>query len=221
MPATVQAQFFGASATLPAGANAETGITFNRIDTQTGTTPVPIPVSAGVNFSYLKALCLAVTATSTTTINNRTIRLSGSIASGLGIHWKTVTQANYGSQLDQTSATKAPTDTTGTNNAGTAPSGYTAATTSAVAWEASSGTSQSTSSTGIGTVPLLATLLAVDATYAGGPGSASLGNIVLGYDEAKWFDKLDRDAIAWARDPVTTTGRRDRSCRRRGRGDCW
>ena len=181
MPATVQAQYFGASATLPAGANAETGITFNRVDTQTGTTPVPIPVTAGVNFSYLKALALAVTATSTTTISNRTVRVSGSLSAGLGLHWKTVTQANWGASLDQTSASKAPADTTGANNAGTAPSGYTATTTSAVQFD---NTSQATTATGIGTVPLLATLLAVDATYAGGPGSASLGNLVLAYDEA-------------------------------------
>ena len=181
MPATVQAQFFSGSASLPAGANAETGITFNRADSQTGTTPVPIPVSAGVNFSFLKALALAVTATSTTTITNRTVRLSGAVATGLGIHWKTVVQASWGASLDQTSASKAPADTTGTNNAGTAPSGYTATTTSAVQFD---NTSQATSSTGIGSCPLLAMLLAVDNTYAGGPGSAALGNLVLGYDEA-------------------------------------
>ena len=181
MAATLQAQYFGGSSSLPAGANAETGITFNRADSQSGSTPVPIPVSAGVNFSYLKALALAVTATSTTTITNRTVRLSAGLATGLGMHWKTVTQANWGAQLDQTSATKAPTDTTGTNNAGTAPATYTATTTSAVQFD---NTSQATSSTGIGSTLLLAMLLAVDATYGGGPGSASLGNIILGYDEA-------------------------------------
>jgi hypothetical protein len=142
---------------------------------------VPIPTSAGVNFSYLKALNLAVTSTSTTTISNRTIRLSAGLSAGLGLHWKAVTQANYGSQIDQTSATKAPADTTGTNNAATAPSGYAATTTSAVQWD---NTSQSTAATGIGTVSLVATLLAVDNSYGGGPGSAALGNIILGYDEA-------------------------------------
>jgi hypothetical protein len=182
MPATVQAQYFGASATLPVGANAETGITFNRMDTQTGgTTPVPIPTSAGVNFSYLKALALAVTGTSTTTINNRTVRLSTGLATGLGMHWKTVAQASWGTTLDQTGGSKASADTTGTNNAATAPSGYTAVTTSAVQFD---NTSQATTATGIGTVPLLALEVAVDATFAGGPGSTSLPNIVLGYDEA-------------------------------------
>ena len=181
MPATVQAQYFGGSSSLPAGTNAESGITYNRVDNQTGTTPVPIPVSAGVNFSYLKALALAVTATSTTTINNRTARLSAGLATGLGLHYKAVGQANWGSQLDQTSATKAPTDTTGANNAGSPPTGYTLTTTSAVQYD---NTSQTTTATGIGTQQLLATLLAVDATYVGGPGSASLGNLIMGYDEA-------------------------------------
>jgi hypothetical protein len=181
MPATVQAQYLGASATLPVGTNAETGITYNRVDTQVGTTPVPIPTSAGVNFSYLKALALAVTGTSTTTINNRTVRLSAGLSAGLGLHWKSVAQANWGTQLDQTGGTKAPADTVGTNNAGTAPASYTATTTTATQYD---NTSQATSATGIGTQALLATLLAVDASYAGGPGSASLGNLIMGYDEA-------------------------------------
>jgi len=176
----MQAQYFGASASLPAGANAETGITFNRADSQSGTTPVPIPVSAGVNFTYLKALALAVTATSNTKINNRTVRLSAGLASGLGMHWKTVTQANWGASLDQSTATKSPADTTGTNNANTAPGGYSVTTTSPIQFD---NQDQQSSSTGIGPSVLLAMLLAVDATYAGGPGSASLGNIILGYDE--------------------------------------
>jgi hypothetical protein len=215
MPATVQAQYFGASATLPAGANAEGGATFNREDTLTGTTPVPIPVAAGVNFSWIKQFQLAITATSTTTMSNRTVRISAGFATGLGMHWKAVAQASY---INQTSASGAPADTTGTNNAATAPSTYTAFTTSAVQYD---NTSQATSSTGIGTTQLLVVLLAVDATYAGGPGSASLGNIVLGYDEAHHRDKLERDAVAWGRDPIGTSARPDRCCRRRGRRDSW
>lgn len=166
---------------MPSGANAEGGATFNRADSLLGTTPIPIPTSAGVNFSYLKAFCLAVTATSTTTINNRTVRISAGMPTGLGLHWKTVAQASWGASLDQTSATKSPADTTGSNNAATAPAGYTAVTTSGVQWD---NTSQASSSTGIGSVPLLATLLAVDASFVGGGGSSSLGTLVLGYDEA-------------------------------------
>lgn len=181
MPAVVQAQYFGASASLPPGANAETGITFNREDTQNGTTPVPIPTSAGVNFSWLKALQIAVTGTSTTTISNRTVRASGTFPTGIGVHWKTDTQGNWGTTFNQTGGSKASGDTTGTNNAGSAPAGYTAVTTSAVQYD---NTSQSTGSTGIGSALLLGLELAVDATYGGGAGTASLGSLVIGYDEA-------------------------------------
>lgn len=183
MPATVQAQWFGASASLPSGVNAETGVTWNREDTQTGLTPIPIPVSAAVNFSYLKILQLSITVASgnTTSLLNRTIRLSTTMATGLGFHWKTDTQANWGTAFNQQGGTKAPSDTIGTNNAASAPSGYTAATTSSVQYD---NTNQNPTVTGIGSGPLLAVLLAVDATYTGGPGTATLPNIILGYDES-------------------------------------
>jgi hypothetical protein len=166
---------------LPAGVNAETGITFNREDTQIGSTPIPIPTSAGVNFSWLKVVQLAVTGTSTTTISNRTVRGSIALATGLGWHWKTDTQANWGASFNQQGGSKASADTIGTNNATAAPAGYTAITLSAAQYD---NTSQATSSTGIGSALLLAIELACDATYAGGPGTATLPNIILGYDEA-------------------------------------
>src|SRR5579871_5757785 len=105
MSATLQADYFGASATLPVGANAESGMVFNTEDTQSGTTPITIPSSAGVNFSYLKVVQLAVTSTSTTTINNRAVRLSATMPTGLGLHWKTDTQANWGTSFNQQSGT--------------------------------------------------------------------------------------------------------------------
>lgn len=181
MPATLQAQYFGGSATLPAGVNAETGVYLNRADAQTATTPLPIPTAAGVNFSWLKVVQLAITGTFTTTISNRTIRLSAALAAGLGLHWKTDTQANWGATFNQSAGTKAPADTVGTNNAATAPAGYTAVTTGAVQYD---NTAQVSSATGIGTALLLALLLAVDATFTGGPGSTGLGSAILGYDEA-------------------------------------
>ena len=181
MSATLQAQYFGASATLPAGVNAESGVSFNIEDTQSGTTPISIPTSAAVNFSYLKVVQLAVTATSTTTISNRTIRASNAMPTGLGLHWKTDTQANWGTSFNQQSGSKAPTNTLGTNNAATAPAGYTAVTTSAVQYD---NTSQPSSSLGIGSALLLALVLACDATYGGGPGATSLGSVILAYTEA-------------------------------------
>jgi len=124
---------------------------------------------------------LAVTGTSTTNISNRTVRASTTLPTGLGWHWKTDTQANWGTSFNQTGGSKAPADTVGTNNAGTAPAGYTAVTTSAVQYD---NTNQSTASTGIDGALLLALVLAVDATYSGGTGTATLPNIILGYDEA-------------------------------------
>src|SRR5215831_11558250 len=158
MPATVQAQWFGNSATLPAGLNAETGVTWNRDDTQTGSTPVPIPTATGTNYSYLKVLQLAVTGTSTTTITNRTVRISSAFAAGLGMHWKTDTQANWATSYNQQAASKATADQTASNSGATAPTGYTAITTSAVQYD---NTSQATSATGIGTTLLMGVELAV------------------------------------------------------------
>ena len=181
MPAGIQAQYFGASATLPAGANAETGIVFNREDTETGTTPIPVPVPPGVNYSWLKALALAVTTTSTTTISNRTVRTSTALPTGVGLHWKTDTQANWGTTFNQTGGSKAPADTSGANTATTAPAGYTAVTTTPVQYD---NTSQSSASTGIDSEMLLGLVIATDATNSLGPGTDSLGNLILGYDEA-------------------------------------
>jgi len=218
MPATLQGQFFGASATLPAGVNAETGVVWNREDTQTGVTPIPIPTAAAVNYSYLKVIQLAVTGTSTTTISNRTVRMSTTLATGLGWHWKTDTQGNWGTSFNQQGGSKASTDTLGANTASSPPSGYTALTTSAVQYD---NTSQSTGSTGIGSALLMGIEIAVDATYGGGPGTATLPTLILGYDEAHHIDDSIQDAIAYSRDPTGTSSRRDRHCRRRGRRDSW
>ena len=184
MAATVQAQFFGAAAGLPPGVNAESGVTWNRQDTQTGTIPIPIPPAPGVNFSFLKVLQLAVTGTQAGGyIENRTVRLSGALPGGLAMHRKVDTQANWSTTFNQTAGSKAPTDTVGSNIAGTAPSGYTAITTGAVQYD---NTTQATDSIGIGSAQLMGVLLAVDASYTGGPGAATpstLGELILGYDE--------------------------------------
>lgn len=173
MAATVQAQYFGASATLPAGVTAETGIKFNREDTQTGTTgTIPIPTATGTNYSWYKQLALAVTATSTTSMSNRRVALASNPATGLLIHFKgaaTYVQASSGNMPAAS----------GSN--GAVPATYTQVTTSNQVWD---NTSVSTGSTGQnGNFVLL--VLGVDNTYAGGAGSAiSLPNILLTYDEA-------------------------------------
>lgn len=92
MAATVQAQF--ANGATPTLANAETGIKWNRDDTQTGTSaPIPIPTATGTNFSALKYLALVVTATSTTNMSNR--RVAWATAPATGINGWFFSQGTY------------------------------------------------------------------------------------------------------------------------------
>src|SRR5688572_13479213 len=88
MAATVRVDYYGASASEPAGSTAESGITFNLEDTKTGTTaPVQIPTATGTNFSWLKQIALNVTASDSTTLSNRRIKMNSSPTTGLAIHF--------------------------------------------------------------------------------------------------------------------------------------
>lgn len=169
--ATCQAQAgTGSSVTW---ANAEGGVTFNLADSITSTTPIAIPTSTGTNYSWIKNLVLAVTATGTTTISNRNIYYSGSLSTGLKLHWEAVAVGSYA----QAASGNRPT-ASGSN--GATPSGYTAMTTSPAQYD---NTSVATSSTGPNG-SMAVCVLGVDASYSGGPGSAiSLPNIILQYDE--------------------------------------
>jgi hypothetical protein len=215
--ATVQAGWFGGASTEPAEVSAETGVTLNRSDTQTGTTPIPIPTTTGSNYSWVQQLALQVTAAASpaTTLSNATIKLSATLATGLLLFFKG--NATY---LNQTGGTQAPADV-GTENSGapTTPAGYTVVTTTAQQWDAM-GTTSNGGSTGRKS-NFVDHVLGVCSTYAGSPGSTSLGNSVLSYDEARRVDNMDRDAVTWGRDPISASPRRGGSCRRRGRGDSW
>lgn len=169
--ATCQAQAgTGSSVTW---ANAEGGVTFNLADSITSTTPIAIPTSTGTNYSWIKNLVLAVTATGTTTINNRNIYYSGSLSTGLKLHWKDVAVSSYA----QAASGNRPT-ASGSN--GATPSGYTAMTSSPAQYD---NTSVATSSTGPNG-DMAVCVLGVDNSYSGGPGSAiSLPSIILQYDE--------------------------------------
>lgn len=170
--ATVQARI-GTGASV-SWANAETGITFNREDSQSGTTPIPIPTTTGTNYSWIKNLVLYVTGTGTTTISNRTIAMASSPSTGLNLHFKDVAVASYA----QAAAGNMP-GASGSN--GATPSGYTKMTTSAQQWD---NTSVATSSTGTNG-DMVVTTLGVDNLFTGGPGNATaLPNLSLSYDEA-------------------------------------
>lgn len=175
MAATVQARIF-TGASEGTGANAETGIKFNREDTQTGTTPIPVPTAAGTNYSWIKNLALYVTAGGgSTSISNRKIRWASAPTTGLtGFFLGDVT-----SYTQSTSGNK-PADNGTTNDA--APSGgFAALTTSFQNYDTAS--SAATNSTRNG--DFVQVVGGVSFLYTGGAGSAIAGpNIELQYDEA-------------------------------------
>ena len=182
MPATIRASYYGNSASEPAGATAETGITFSESNAQVpaaGTAPVSIPTATGTAYSWIMLLSFEVTGTSTTSINNRTARLASAITSGLAIFFgNTSTYRNPASgnaPADSGSAGPATPTPVGTS----APGSYTALTTSAQQWD---NTTSATSSTGR-KGNFLELVAAVDNSYAGGGGQASLPNLTLAYDE--------------------------------------
>lgn len=160
MAATVRLDYYGASATEPAGVTAESGFKYNRADSQSGTTPIPKPTATGTAFSHVKQLALNVTASFASAITDRGIKLSSSLTSGL-----TVGFLGHATYLDQTGGTGAGSDS-GSN--GAVPSGYTAVTTSNQTWHAGSVSAGSTGRNG----NFCRLVLGVDNTYAGGAGSA-------------------------------------------------
>lgn len=173
MGATVRADYYGASATEPAGVTAETGIKWNREDSETGSsTPIPIPTATGTNYSWYKMLALDVTATASTNISNRRISLASSPSTGLFIFFKgsgTYTQATSGNK---------PADS-GSN--GAVPSTYTQVTTSTQVYDSASVSAGSTGRNG----NFCYLVFGVDNTFTGGAGSATaLPNLTFTYDEA-------------------------------------
>jgi hypothetical protein len=183
MPATVRVSYYGASATEPAGVNAETGVTFSLSDAQapaSGTSPVPIPTATGTDYSWIMLLALEVTASSTTSISNRTVAFATSATAGLALFFgdqATYRQPASGNKPANSGSAGPATPTPA--GAG-APASYAGFTTSPQTFDA---TSVSTGSTGRnGDFSEL--VFAVDNSYAGGGGQAALPNLSYGYDEA-------------------------------------
>jgi hypothetical protein len=177
VPATVRASYYGAATTEPAGVNVDTvggsAIKFNREDTLAGPTPVPIPTATGTNFSAVKQVALEVTvAGGGTAISNRRVHAASAPATGLGLHF--LGSATY---LNQQTTVSIPT-ASGSN--GATPSTYTAMTTTAQVYAATSVTAN-TGRNG----DFCRLVLGVDFSYAGGANPAgTVPNIVLTYDEA-------------------------------------
>lgn len=172
MAATVRVDYYGASASEPAGVTAETGLTFNREDTRIGTTnPVPIPSVTGTAFSWIKQIALNVTSADATTLSNRRIKANSSPTTGLGLHF--LGNATY----VQPSSGNKPADS-GSN--GATPAGYTAMTTSYQAWDTGADSAGSTGRNG----DFARLIGAVANNFAGGGGSSAMPNIGIAYDEA-------------------------------------
>ncbi len=183
MPATVRASYYGASASEPAGVSAEGGVTFSESDAQApaaGVSPVQIPGSTGTAYSWIMLLALEVTATAATTISNRKIKLASSMTSGLALFF--AQQPTY----RRPASGNAPADSgsagpaTPTPVGADAPGSYTAMTTSLQTWDSGSDSAGATGRSG----DFVELVFAVDNSYAGGGGQASLPNLNLSYDEA-------------------------------------
>lgn len=173
MAAVVNARYHS-GASEGAGADAETGIKFNREDTQTGTTPVPKPTATGTAYSWLKTGSLRVTSGGgATSLSNRKTRVASAPTAGLKLHFK-----DGGDTYAQSTSGNMPADA-GTD--GAVPATFTEMSTTFQTWDATS--EAATDSTRNGN--LIIFVLGVDSTYAGGAGSAiALPNIELQYDEA-------------------------------------
>jgi hypothetical protein len=177
MAATVAAYYYNAS---ESGANCESGIKYNRVDTISGTTPIPIPTATGTNFSWHKALSLYCTTGTSTSSSNLNIKLGSSITTGLKLWWNLFHDNTYHQATTNAAAAG------GTNDATPAGAGIYGATwteilTSNAVYDASGAALTTTTRNGLYCV----TCLGVGNNYAGGAGSAiALPNIVLTYDEA-------------------------------------
>lgn len=159
-----------------ARASAESGIKFNRADSQSGTTPIPIPTATGTNYSYHKSMYLYCTSATGagTSISDKKVRLNGAPATGLAVVYKDVVDT-----YAQATAVLAA-DASGGSPPAT-PATYTAMTTSDATYDAAADTSANATRAG----DILQVGLAVGSNYAGGGGSAqTVPSIIFSYTEA-------------------------------------
>lgn len=184
--ATVRVSYFGNSASEPAGANAESGITFSLSDAQapaSGTSPVQIPTSTGTNYSWIMLLALEVTVISsspTTAMTNRTIKYASGITSGSQLFFADQPTYRRPASGNKPSDSGSAGPATPTPGGSSAPGSYAAVTTSAQQWDNASHSTGSTGRNG----DFVELVYGVDNSYAGGGGQESLPNLTITYDEA-------------------------------------
>lgn len=176
MAASILAYLSTGATESTARASAESGIKFNRADSQSGTTPIPIPTATGTNYSWYKSMylyCNSATGAGTS-ISAKNVRLNGAPATGLAVVYD-----NVGDTYTQAAAVLAA-DASGGSPPAT-PAGYTAMTTSDVEYDAAADTSANNTRMG----DILQVGLAVGSNYAGGGGSAqTVPSIIFTYTEA-------------------------------------
>jgi hypothetical protein len=135
--------------------------------------PISVPATTGNAYSYAKSLYLDVTvaATTSTSLLNRTVKYD-SAPTGLNYFWKAI---NLGSYVQATAAA----DTTNASANGTAPTGYTAITTSPQTYD--SATQSSTATGQNGKYAVIAS--GASNAYVAGGGLSANTVFTLGYDE--------------------------------------
>lgn len=175
MAAVVQVQISTGAG--PTTASAEGGVTFGRDDTVVSSAAIPKPTAAGTNYSWYKTLLLMVTSGGgTSNLSNRSIRHTtspGAIPTGAKLHFK-----DGGDTYTQASSGNKPTDNATTDDA--TPSTYTAMTTSAQVWDASSEAAVNATRNG----NMVLAVLGIASTWASGGGSVALPDLEFGYDES-------------------------------------
>jgi hypothetical protein len=159
-------------------------VSFSRLDAYNDTTtPITIPGAGARKFSYIRYGSLYVNSGGgSTTLSNIKLSMASSATAGLTLHFFTGGQATY-TQNNGTQGTAAgnyPADDAIT--AGTAPTNYTAMTTSPQVVDATGGAATNAAKSG----KYLQIVAAVDGTnYVSGGGlTTALPNITITYDEA-------------------------------------
>lgn len=176
MAASIKAYLSTGASESTARASAESGIKFNRADSQSGTTPVPVPTATGTNYSYYKNMylyCDSATGAGTT-ISDKKVSLSGAPATGFAVVYKNMTDT-----YTQATAVLAA-DASGGSPPAT-PAGFTAMDTTPTTYDAAGDVSANATRCG----DILQVGLAVGSNYAGGGGSAqTVPTINFTYTEA-------------------------------------
>lgn len=184
MAATVQIRAWDGAGPTSHDVTSGTGtVSFSRADAFNDTaSPITIPGAGARRFSWLRYLTPYCSANAGTTLSNLKVSSASALAAGISGHFKTSGQATY-TQNNGTQGVAAgnfPADDAVTT--GTAPTGYTALTTTPQVYDATGGVTVLNTKVGL----YNQMVYAVDGTnyVGGGNASTALPNITYTYDES-------------------------------------